>query len=153
MEEPKKSYFCKSCGKDDSKVKFYTYLHTKCMMCKRKSVKESKDNKFKALREEKIDAIDPDEKIRYLWSEMIKEPFYKNGRKSILDFMEETEQDISDLVIGVGDIKVDCVKITDSLKENILSLLKFQKEINLIIDSRVDLKISALLKDYELVKK
>ncbi len=157
MEESKKVYFCKSCGKDDSEVSFYAYLHTRCMLCKRKSVKDSKDNKNKEVREEKINTIDPEEKIRYLWSEMMKEPFYRNGKKSILDFMEETDQDISDLVLGLGDLKIDCFKGIESQSEKILPITKFIKNIDTFIDSRVELAITNFKKElfekYEIKEK
>jgi hypothetical protein len=134
MSKSEKVYLCKACGKNDSEVKFYEYLNTKCIECKIKSVKESKKSKEKEVRDEKIEKIDPDEKIRFLWSEMVKEPFYRNGRKSILDFMEETDQDISDLVMSGDKIKVECFAGIDVLKDKFNT---FQKEINHIIDVKV----------------
>ncbi len=157
MQEPKKLYFCKACGKDDSEVKFYAYLHTRCILCKRQSVKDTKDNKIKELREEKISEIDPDEKIRYLWSEMMKEPFYRNGKKSILDFMEETEQDISDLILEFGDLKIDCFKTIESQNVSIIKSTKFIQNIDAYINSKVELAIANFQKElfekYEIKKK
>lgn len=148
MEESQKVYFCKVCRKNDSETKFYEYLNTRCMECKRKSVKDSRNNKIEKIRDEKINEVDPDEKIRFLWSEMMREPFMRNGRKSIMDFIEETEQDISDLVIEDGKIRNDFFKSLDLLKEQIQNLNKFQRQIDEIIDIKVENKIKEIMKSY-----
>jgi hypothetical protein len=148
MEENKKVYKCKSCGKDDSQVKFYEYLYSKCSECKKKNVKEQRGIKNEKIRDEKISEIDPDEKIRYLWSEMMKEPFLRNGKKSIMDFIEETEQDISDLVMEDQKIKSEFYKAIHILKEEFNSLSKFQQQINEIIDLKVEIKVMEFMKNY-----
>jgi len=142
--EKTKVNLCKSCGKNDSETKFYEYLNTRCILCKRKSVKDSKNIKEKSIREEKIENIDPDEKIRYLWSEMMREPFYRNGRKSILDFMEETEQDISDLLMSNEKLKSECFTGLDKVKEEVNILFKFRKEFESIIDLKISLAINKM---------
>jgi hypothetical protein len=142
--EKTKVNLCKSCGKNDSETKFYEYLNTRCILCKRKSVKDSKNIKEKSIREEKIENIDPDEKIRYLWSEMMREPFYRNGRKSILDFMEETEQDISDLLMSNEKLKSEFFTGLDKVKEEVNILFKFRKEFESIIDLKISLAINKM---------
>jgi hypothetical protein len=149
LSSKKKSYFCKSCGKNDSETKFYDYLTTKCSDCKKKDVKDSRESKTKEVREEKINQIDPDERIRYLWSEMMKEPFYRNGKKSVLDFMEETEQDISDLVMSGEKVKLDCLESINDLKEKINTIFKFQEEIEKMIDLKIENKIMERSKSFK----
>lgn len=142
MDSVKKVYYCKVCGKNDKETKFYDYLNTKCIICKRKKVKEARDNKIRENREEKIDNIDPDEKIRYLWSEMMKEPFHRNGKISILDFMQETEQDISELVLESEKNKSDCFASISFLREKINSFDNFELRINEIIDLRIEIALN-----------
>jgi len=145
--KPPKVFYCKSCNKNDTETKFYEYLTSRCISCKIKKVKEIQTSKVKEKREEKISEIDPDERIRYLWSEMMKEPFYRNGRKSLLEFMEETDQDISQLVMEDENIKVDCFKAIDALQSKVDSLLRFKKDIDDLINMKVKIAIDKILSE------
>jgi hypothetical protein len=139
MNEEMKIYVCKSCGKNSNEVKFYSNLTSKCSECKKKISKEYRESK----KEDKIDEIDPDEKIRYLWSQMMEKPFYRNGKKSILDFMREAENDISDLVLLTENLKDEIADLKEEnenlknklekysyfLQKNTETISKFENEI------------------------
>jgi hypothetical protein len=120
---------CRTCGKNDSQTKFYSYLYSKCILCKRKDVKDDYFSKKTEIREEKINQIDPDEKIRFLWSEMMREPIFK-GKFSIMDFFEDTDQNISELVIRSMDNKNLLLEKIDNLKSYLnLSISTLKKEL------------------------
>ncbi len=88
MNKIEKTYLCKTCGKNNSEVKFYEYINTKCIDCKIKSVKE---NRKKVAKEGKSDL---EEKINNKIDEIKRELIDEIKRELIDEIKRELIDEI-----------------------------------------------------------
>jgi hypothetical protein len=86
-------YECKTCFETD-KDKFYGYLPTKCIPCKRKLVKDKKQENSAEKRLEKLNEIDPENKVRDIIEEVMKKDKVIEN-KSIFKFLNDVNSEIN----------------------------------------------------------
>jgi hypothetical protein len=145
---------CSTCGKDDEQTKFYPYLKSKCIECRKKEskdfrkcqkikVQELEENIKQEKREEKLNEIDPDENIRYLCGEMIlNEKIECLRNKTLIDYVRSAEDEINELVDRFIQLKECIAKLEKNLfhkMENLESLVKMN-------DSRMEILIEDKMK-------
>ena len=113
-----KIFYCKVCGKDNSEAEFYDYLTSRCKICKNKNSKDNYLLKRKNERGTKLQVLDPDGKTRELWELLMNEPFWRDGKISLLQFMQETEDTVTDLQLISPDEKIS------GLREELVKISK-----------------------------
>ncbi len=87
-------YECKTCF-ETNKDNFYPYLTSKCIACKRKVAREKKQEILSEKRLEKLNDIDPDNKIRDVVEEVMKKDKVIEN-KSIFSFLSNVNSRIMD---------------------------------------------------------
>jgi phage FluMu protein Com len=123
MEEENK-FKCSRCGKTDRETKFYSYLKSKCAICKRWEVNKNKEVKDA----EKVKEIEASEDTRELVIQILKnEQVYYSS--SVVDFMTDMDTWQSFISTQITDYKCNTLNEIKALREELNTIKKQLQEV------------------------